>query len=176
MCQISSKKINSLLRYWRNFSLSPDVHAEMGHVSPTTPPLASDNQSWATGLSCGFICVIPHLAVVICRRVTYTLTVRQTDRHTRQHIPRQHGVARQKFYLLLFVTAASAAGPVTVMVCAANYDGHCCGAFADTIQVKFCPGSNGNKDYYVYQLKNLLCDMAYCTVQYNDASTGLKFC
>jgi len=40
-----------------------------------------------------------------------------------------------------------------------------CDAYKDTIQVKFCAGTGGGSDYYVYQLKNVpFCDMAYCAI------------
>jgi len=75
-------------------------------------------------------------------------------------------------------TAAAAPGPITVSVCAAsNNAGDCCGAFSDTIQVKFCPGTAaGGNSFYVYRLKNVaVCDMAYCavrTMERVDANNG----
>ena len=66
---------------------------------------------------------------------------------------------------LLSVTAAAAPGPVSVTACASDYAGDCCRVFSETIQVKFCPGTAGASDFYVYRLKNVpLCDMAYCAV------------
>jgi len=44
------------------------------------------------GLSCGVVCVILHGAVSVEHRL---VTDRETDTQ-RRHIPRQHGVARQK--------------------------------------------------------------------------------
>ena len=71
----------------------------------------------------------------------------------------------------LLVAAAASPGPVTVSVCSSNYAGDCCGVFTNTIQVKFCPGTGGDSDYYVYQLKNVpICDMAYCAVKGMEAA------
>jgi len=40
--------------------------------------------------------------------------------------------------------------------------------------VKFCAGTGGDSDYYVYQLKNVpVCDMAYCAVK--GMPTGMHF-
>ena len=71
----------------------------------------------------------------------------------------------------LLVAAAASPGPVTVSVCSSNYAGDCCGVYTNTIQVKFCPGTGGDSDYYVYQLKNVpICDMAYCAVKGMEAA------
>jgi len=78
--------------------------------------------------------------------------------------------------MLLSVTAAAAPGPVTVTVCASDYAGDCCGIFTDTIQVKFCTGTEGASDFYVYRLKNVkVCDMAYCAVGSQGASNSANF-
>jgi len=76
------------------------------------------------------------------------------------------------------VNCASAAdpGPANVTVCASNLAGDCCGLFTDTIQVKFCPGTGGASDFYVYQLKNVpFCDMAYCAVEVSNTPAGPKY-
>jgi len=66
---------------------------------------------------------------------------------------------------MLWVTAADDPGPVNVTVCASGFS-DCCGIFTDTIQVKFCPGTGDDSDFYVYQLKNVpFCDMAYCAIK-----------
>jgi len=76
---------------------------------------------------------------------------------------------------LLLVVAAGAPGPVSVTVCASSYvAGDCCAVFTDTIQVKFCPGTNGASNFYVYQLKQpTFCDMAYCAVKVAEAPHGM---
>jgi len=72
--------------------------------------------------------------------------------------------------------AVAAPGLVTITVCASDYAGDCCGVFTDTIHVKFCAGTDGASDFYVYQLKNVpFCDMAYCAIEENDMSAGQKF-
>jgi len=66
----------------------------------------------------------------------------------------------------LLPAAAAAPGPVSVALCVSSTAGDCnCDAYTDTIQVKFCAGTGGGSDYYVYQLKNVpVCDMAYCAI------------
>jgi len=60
-------------------------------------------------------------------------------------------------------------------MCVSSTTGDCnCDAYTDTIQVKFCAGTGGDSDYYVYQLKNVpVCDMAYCAVK--ALPTGMHF-
>ena len=75
---------------------------------------------------------------------------------------------------ILVYAAAAAPGPVDVEACASDYSvpPDCCGIFKETIQVKFCPGSNGDDDYYVYRLKNVpFCDMAYCADKRSTTNT-----
>ena len=51
------------------------------------------------GLSCGVVCVILRLAVLVeLRLVTDTDTDRQTDRYMPMLVPRMHCIARQKIY------------------------------------------------------------------------------
>lgn len=75
----------------------------------------------------------------------------------------------------MLVAAAASPGPVSVTVCVSNYTGDCCGVFTDTIEVKFCPGTGGANDFYVYQLNNVpFCDMAYCAIKDNVTPAGCK--
>jgi len=70
------------------------------------------------------------------------------------------------------VLAAAAPGPVNVTACASGYsDATCCDIFTVTIQVKFCPGTGDESDFYVYQLKAAtFCDMAYCAIKVDSPS------
>jgi len=67
----------------------------------------------------------------------------------------------------MLFTAAAVPGPRYVKICVSSYAGDCnCDLYTDTIQVKYCEGTRGDSDYYVYKLKNVpFCDMAYCAVK-----------
>lgn len=82
---------------------------------------------------------------------------------------------RVRHKAVLLCAAAAAPGPIDIEACASDLNQDCCGVFRETIQAKFCPGSNGGDDYYVYRLKNVpVCDMAYCAEGGSKSNNGIQ--